>query len=548
NFAENIVTKNEFSLQDFDQILFDNSIRKLFYDSKEFLRIYHNFEIKKYQKFADSPWIFDDLKQMSYIINSANHFSLFELIQNFANSQFFDLTFMENLDKIEKNDFNDKIFLNDENLRLNFFANLNCGIIQIYENLAQKIAEQNLHHNYLKLELPLLIALTELEFNGILVDEEKLKHLSIFFSKKITEISAEIYQLAGEEFNIASSKQLGEILFEKLKIVSTKKSKKTKAFSTDNKVLEDLSFQGIEIADKIINFRKFSKLKNTYSDSLPKQINPLTKRIHSHFSASTTLTGRLSSFNPNLQNIPIKTLEGKKIRECFIAKKDFMFLSADYSQIELRILAHFAQIPELISAFANDKDIHIATASQIFNIPEHEISNELRSKAKAINFGIIYGISGFGLARQLGISNRDASNYIKSYFEKYQGIKDFMNKTIASADSQGFVTTISGRKCFIKDIHSKNPILKSEAQRQAINAPIQGSSADIIKKAMIKIHKIMKNKKMQSKMILQIHDELIFETTASEIEDLQKILNEEMINSYPLSVKLKIDFHHSNHW
>ncbi|MFM6972075.1 MAG: DNA polymerase, partial [Alphaproteobacteria bacterium] len=303
-----------------------------------------------------------------------------------------------------------------------------------------------------------------------------------------------------------------------------------------------------EIADKIINFRKFSKLKNTYSDSLPKQINPLTKRIHSHFSASTTLTGRLSSFNPNLQNIPIKTLEGKKIRECFIAKKDFMFLSADYSQIELRILAHFAQIPELISAFANDKDIHIATASQIFNIPEHEISNELRSKAKAINFGIIYGISGFGLARQLGISNRDASNYIKSYFEKYQGIKDFMNKTIASADSQGFVTTISGRKCFIKDIHSKNPILKSEAQRQAINAPIQGSSADIIKKAMIKIHKIMKNKKMQSKMILQIHDELIFETTASEIEDLQKILNEEMINSYPLSVKLKIDFHHSNHW
>lgn len=305
---------------------------------------------------------------------------------------------------------------------------------------------------------------------------------------------------------------------------------------------------GHPIARKILDFRKFSKLKNTYTDALPKEINPQTGRIHTHFSTTSTITGRLSSSAPNLQNIPIKSLEGQKIRESFVSEKDHFLISADYSQIELRVIAHVAKIENLVQAFKEEKDIHRITASQVFGIPEDQIDDATRSKAKAINFGIIYGISAFGLARQLDISRQDAAEYIRSYLIAYPGIDAYMKDTIELARAQGFVQTFSGRKCFISQINNKNPIIRNEAERLAINAPIQGSAADIIKKAMIRLSKKFAEEKLRSKIILQIHDELIVEAPKDEVEIATKILKKEMESAANLDVPLKVDVKVGLNW
>jgi len=490
--------------------------------------------------------LFDDVNLIIYLINSSIHNSLRELIDINLNLNFEELGFGEKIDKIANENIQN-IFESDQQ-KIDFFCLKNFAILQLYQIFAPKITELKLHNSYLNIELPLIDVLAQIEFNGVKIDISKLASLSMEFSQKINQLTQEIYQLSGCEFNIASSKQLSEVLFEKLGIESSKKSKKTKALSTNAKVLEDLALEGFEIADKIIEYRKFSKLKNTYCDALPKQISKITNRIHTTLSNTATLTGRLSSINPNLQNIPIKTQDGRKIRQCFIASENSILLSADYSQIELRVLAHLAKIPNLIQAFKENKDIHRITASQIFGIEENLIDDQTRSKAKAINFGIIYGISAYGLARQLKISNKEASSYINSYLEKYAGIKEFMNQSIDFARKNGFVLTISSRKCFIKEINNKNPIIRQEAERQAINAPIQGTSADIIKKAMIQVHKQFLKHNLKSKLILQIHDELLIEATLDEVEIVKNILTQEMSNAFKLDVDLKIDFSINNFW
>ena len=536
-------TNNNLLIDDFAEIIFDNSIRKVFFDAKNFLRfVKNNYRLKDYNRCLKSI-IIDDINLMNYLSNSAIHNNLRELIDANLDNNLEELGYGKIIDELEKK--GDDIIFEDDQKKINFFCFKNLAIHQLYKIFSNKIFDLKMNNAYYSYELPLIEVLSQMEFNGIKIDIEKLNSLSKEFTNKIADLSQEIYQLSGTEFNISSSKQLSEVLFNKLGLESSNKSKKTGALSTKAKVLEDLANDGNQIAEKIIEFRKFSKLKNTYTDTLPKQINQITNRIHTHFSNTSTLTGRLSSINPNLQNIPIKNLEGKKIRQCFIASKDHILISADYSQIELRVIAHIAKIKNLIEAFKLDKDIHRITASEVFNINESLIDEETRSKAKAINFGIIYGISAYGLAKQLKISNSEAGDYIKSYFNTYPGIEEYMKNNIDYARKNSYVETISGRKCYIKNINDKNPILRQEAERQAINASIQGSSADIIKKAMINIHQKIIQQNLKSKLVLQIHDELVIESSIKEADIISNILRSEMEKSFNLDVPLKVDLNKS---
>jgi DNA polymerase-1 len=480
------------------------------------------------------------------LLNSAIRHDLRELINVNLNTEIESLGFNEIFTEIEK-EKEVEAFKNPEK-KSEFFCFRNFYIYQLYQIFYPKIFEQKLSTAYNSYELPLLPVLAQIENNGIKIDVEKLRELSNEFGQKINELSSEIYALAGQEFNIASPKQLGEILFEKMGLESGKKSKKTGALSTSASVLEELAEEGHAIAEKILDFRKFSKLKNTYTDSLPKEINPKTGRVHTHLSSTSTVTGRLSSNNPNLQNIPIRSDEGKKIRECFITEKNHLLISADYSQIELRVIAHVAKIDALVTAFKAGKDIHKITASQVFGIPENAIDDNLRSRAKAINFGIIYGISAFGLARGLGISRQEAGDYIKSYLATYPGIDTYMKNYINFARQNGYVETLSGRKCFIHEINNKNPMIRNEAERFAINAPIQGSAADIIKKAMIRLSKKFADKKMHSKIVLQIHDELLVEAPLDEVDVAKEILKNEMENAFVLDAPLKVDLTVGERW
>lgn len=541
---------NQINITSFDKILFDNSIKKVFFNGKVFLRFYKNFIRQNNLPQNKNSIIFDDINLLTYMANSAVHNSLREIIDINLDTNFEELGYGEILDKIHQNNSSNNFtdFFSNDDQKVEFFSFLNNAIFRLYQIFAPKIIELKMYNSYLKNELPLLEVLADIEYNGVNINTEKLSQLATEFNQQISKLSAQIFELSGQKFNISSSKQLGEILFDKLGLHSTKKSKKTKAPSTNVKVLEDLAFEGHEIAQKIIDFRKYTKLNNTYCESLPKQVNQLTNRIHTTLSSTSTLTGRLTSINPNLQNIPIKSSEGKKIRECFVAPKNHVLISADYSQIELRILAHLAGINDLIEAFNLNKDIHKTTASQIFGVPENLVDEAMRNKAKTINFGIIYGISPYGLSRQLKISNKEASEYIKSYFEKYSGIKEFMQSNIDFARQNGFVETISKRKCFINDINNKNPIIRQEAERQAINAPIQGSSADIIKKAMIKLRHSLIENNLKSKIVLQIHDELLIEAPENEVEKITEILRVAMTETYKLVVDLKVDFSINQFW
>ena len=524
---------SKFNLDSFAKILRDDSIKKIFFDAKEFLKL-------------AKTSAFEDLSLINHLLNSALRTDLCELINTNLDEDLEEMGFNQIFSEIEKGKL-PEIFSNKEKQR-DFFCFKNFAIYQLYKILSPKIFANRLNNCYYAYELPLLVTLARIESDGIKIDLAKLQQLSGEFAQKISSLTKEIYALAGCEFNIASSKQLSEILFTKLGLEPSKKSRKTGALSTGAGVLDELYEEGHEIAAKILEFRKFSKLKNTYTDSLPKEINAHSGRIHSHFSSISTITGRLSSRNPNLQNIPIRTAEGKKIRECFIAEKNHVLISADYSQIELRVIAHVAKITNLVEAFKQGKDIHRITASQVFGMAENEVSDSLRSAAKAINFGIIYGISAFGLARQLGISRQDAGNYIKSYFEAYPGIEEYMHNYIEFAHKHGYVETLSGRKCFIAEINSKNPVIRQECERLAINAPIQGGAADIIKKAMINLNKKFLDKKMSSKIVSQIHDELLVEVPQEELEAAKRIVREEMENAVTLSAPLKVDMEIAESW
>ena len=422
---------------------------------------------------------------------------------------------------------------------------------KLYLLLKKKLIDGKNLSAYNYLEKSLVPSILEMEINGIKLNTEYLKSLSSEFEKKINILEKEIFKLCGVEFNIGSPKQLGDVLFNQLKLTPPKKTK-TGEFSTGIEVLEDLAFEGNKVAEDLIIWRQLSKLKNTYTEALQSHINKTTKRIHTSYAMASTNTGRLSSSDPNLQNIPIRSPEGRLIRKSFIAEKGYKILSADYSQVELRVLAHIAKIEPLIEAFKNGEDIHALTASEIFGTSLEKVTPDLRRRAKAVNFGIIYGISGFGLAKQLSITNHEANNFIKKYFDKFPGIKKYMEDTKALCREQGYVETLCGRKCFFPKIKDKNFAYRSFQERAAINAPIQGSAADIIKRAMIKIHAKNISNNDDCKMLLQVHDELIFEVKDSKIDKFQTLIRQEMENALDplisLDVPLLVESSFGNNW
>ena len=423
--------------------------------------------------------------------------------------------------------------------------------LKLYNIFKERLVKEKCFHIYENLEIPLVDVLARMECQGIKIDKKILSQLSETFSKNLKVLEKKIYKIAGEEFNIGSTKQLGDILYEKLKISGTKKTKKGN-FATNVNVLEDLAGKGHEFPKLVLDWRQKSKLKNTYTDTLPEHIDPKTKRIHTSFLLAATTTGRLASSDPNLQNIPIKSKEGKEIRSAFVAESGYSIISADYSQIEMRVLAHVGDVKELKKAFRNNEDIHSITASQIFDCDIKKINEDMRRKAKAINFGIIYGISSYGLAKQISVSNPEAEQFLFSYFKKFPEIKDYMQETLKFCRKHGYVKTMFERKCHFPNINDKNHTLKSFQERAAINAPIQGAAADIIRYAMINIDKKILEKKIKSKLLVQIHDELLFESKDNDVKKEITLIKNEMENAidkdFNFSVPLIVDANSAKNW
>ena len=424
---------------------------------------------------------------------------------------------------------------------------------RLYKLLKKNLIREKIENIYELFEKPLIKILANMEIQGVKVDDKFLNILSKKFEKKISSIEDKIYKISKKKFNIASTKQLGEIMYEDLKIASLKKTKKG-SYATSASVLEDLAFKGNEFPKLILEWRQISKLKNTYSDSLQEHINPKTKRVHTSFLLAATTTGRLASSDPNLQNIPIKTEDGKDIRKSFVSEKGNILISADYNQIEMRILADLADVKELKKAFNNQQDIHSLTASQVFNVKLSEINSDMRRKAKAINFGIIYGISQYGLAKQIMVSNNEAAEFLNSYFKKFPEIKDYMNDTIKFCRKSGYVNNIFGRRSHITGINDKNFNIRNFQERAAINAPIQGSAAEIMRLAMIRISKrIEEAKEKKCKMLLQIHDELIFEVPKESEKNFTNLIRQEMTSVkdsdlHSFSTPLTVDINSGENW
>ena len=420
--------------------------------------------------------------------------------------------------------------------------------LQLYEKLLPLLKENSAEKLFHDIEMPLVPVLSRMEANGVKIDTENLQQISEEFGGEIHKIEEEIYALAGTPFNIASPKQLGEILFEKLKIDEKAKKTKTGQYATGEEVLQKLLHKH-PIIQKILDYRSFTKLKSTYLDALPALVNPKDGLIHTSYNQAVTATGRLSSNNPNLQNIPVRTEKGREIRRAFVPRNEqYTLLAADYSQIELRIIAHLSQDPAMVSDFNLGHDIHAATAAKVFHVPMEQVTKEQRSRAKAVNFGIIYGMSAFGLAERMELSRSEAADIIKKYFEEYAGIKEYMNRSIALAKERGYAETILGRRRYLRDINGSNSVVRGFAERNAINAPIQGSSADMIKIAMIGIHEELQRLKMQSKMILQVHDELVFDAHLDELDTLKAIVQDKMVNALPLSVPVVVEMNTGNNW
>ena len=413
--------------------------------------------------------------------------------------------------------------------------------------LEKELVENGVEKLFEEIEMPLMPVLAYMERNGVRIDPEALKETSRHFTARMNQIEQEVYQLAGMEFNIASPKQVGEVLFDRLKIVEKAKKTKTGQYVTSEEVLESLKGKH-EIVGKILEHRGLKKLLGTYIDALPQLINPATGRIHTSFNQTVTATGRLSSSNPNLQNIPIRNEDGKEIRKAFIPDEGCEFFSADYSQIELRIMAHLSEDPHMIEAFQKGQDIHAATAAKIYKVKLEDVTREQRSKAKTANFGIIYGISVFGLAERLNVDRKEAKELIDGYFENYPKVKAYMDESIRQAREKGYIETIFKRKRYLPDINSKNAVVRGYAERNAINAPIQGSAADIIKVAMIRIYRRFQEEGIRSKMILQVHDELNFSVLPEEKEKVQQIVISEMEAAYKMKAPLRADYGWGQNW
>ncbi len=419
---------------------------------------------------------------------------------------------------------------------------------QLYHILRKELETKNLTRLAEDLEMPLVLVLADIEHTGVKLDKEALYAFAKRLEEQIITSEQRIYDLAGYTFNISSPKQLGEILFDRLKIAGSARKTKSKQYSTGEDVLTKLADKH-EIIPEVLNYRSLRKLLSTYVDALPKLVNETTGRIHTSFNQAVAATGRLSSNNPNLQNIPIREERGREIRKAFIPRdKDYLLLSADYSQIELRLMAHMSGDSNMIEAFKRGVDIHTVTAARIHDVKPEEVTREMRSGAKTANFGIIYGISSFGLAQRLNISTQEARALIDGYFRSFPGVKDYMEGVIVKAREEGCVYTIMGRQRYLPDIHSKNSMVRGMAERNAINAPLQGSAADIIKIAMINIHREMEARTMKSRMILQVHDELVFDVYKPELESLKKLVKDGMENAVKLSVPLTVEMGEGNNW
>jgi DNA polymerase-1 len=423
--------------------------------------------------------------------------------------------------------------------------------LRLHRLLKPRLVSERVTTVYEVLERPLIPVLVDMECRGVKVDADVLRRLSGDFEQRMAGLEDEIYQLAGERFNIGSPKQLGDILFDRMGLDGGKKTK-TGAWGTGADVLETLAAQGHDLPARVLDWRQLSKLKSTYTDALVTQINPRTGRVHTSYAMAVAATGRLSSTDPNLQNIPVRTDEGRRIREAFVAEKGSRLVSLDYSQIELRLLAHVADMDQLKEAFRKGIDIHAMTASEVFGVPVEGMDPMVRRRAKAINFGIIYGISAFGLANQLRIDRSDAAAFIDAYFKRFPGIRDYMETTKSFARANGFVVTPFGRKIHVREINSKNPSLRGFAERQAINAPLQGGAADVIKRAMIRVPAALDEKKLAARMLLQVHDELLFEVPEGEVDKTIEVLKPVMETAcrpaVDLSVPLDVDAGIGDNW
>ena len=523
--GNNAVVLNE--QDDIKELLEDDSIAKVMFDVKE--------AIVKLNGRIDIKNISDDTAIAAYLVDPAkNEYTIEKLA-----SEYFGTV-------IEKPEVKQLSLLDDvETDRSEYLAKCAVALGVLNERIGDKIKENGQEKLYQEVELPLVTVLAHLEINGFLVDDNQLKEFADKLGEKIDALTNEIYMLAGEEFNINSPKQLGVILFEKLELKPVKKTKT--GYATNADVLEKLRDKH-PIVNFIMEYRQLAKLKSTYCDGLTAVVNPNTHRIHSVFTQTVTVTGRLSSTEPNLQNIPTRTELGREIRKMFVAKDGYVLVDADYSQIELRVLAHIANDETMINAFRNNEDIHAVTASQVLGIPLEDVTKEQRSSAKAVNFGIVYGIGEFSLAQDLHISVKEAKAYIESYLEKYHGVRNYMESIKEQAKKDGYVKTMLNRIRYIPELKSPNYNIRQFGERVALNTPIQGTAADIIKLAMVRVDNRLINEGLKSKLILQVHDELIVEAYKDEVDKVKQILSEEMQGAMELNVPLKVDMSTGHSW
>lgn len=523
--GNNAVVLNE--QDDIKELLEDDSIAKVMFDVKE--------AIVKLNGRIDIKNISDDTAIAAYLVDPAkNEYTIEKLA-----SEYFGTV-------IEKPEVKQLSLLDDvETDRSEYLAKCAVALGVLNERIGDKIKENGQEKLYQEVELPLVTVLAHLEINGFLVDDNQLKEFADKLGEKIDALTNEIYILAGEEFNINSPKQLGVILFEKLELKPVKKTKT--GYATNADVLEKLRDKH-PIVNFIMEYRQLAKLKSTYCDGLTAVVNPNTHRIHSVFTQTVTVTGRLSSTEPNLQNIPTRTELGREIRKMFVAKDGYVLVDADYSQIELRVLAHIANDETMINAFRNNEDIHAVTASQVLGIPLEDVTKEQRSSAKAVNFGIVYGIGEFSLAQDLHISVKEAKAYIESYLEKYHGVRNYMESIKEQAKKDGYVKTMLNRIRYIPELKSPNYNIRQFGERVALNTPIQGTAADIIKLAMVRVDNRLINEGLKSKLILQVHDELIVEAHKDEVDKVKQILSEEMQGAMELNVPLKVDMSTGHSW
>ncbi|RCL68321.1 MAG: DNA polymerase I [Cryomorphaceae bacterium] len=500
-----------------------------FFKKNEVLIIGYNIksQIKLLNKYGlNLNGNFFDNRIAHYLINPDLSHNFNSLCQTYLNFSFNENSNSQETDLMENSDLN----------------------FQLSKHLKSELIKSDLISLFDKVEMPLLKVLAKMELSGIKLDSNFLLKLSIKFHKNLKALEKLIFELSNENFNIASPKQLGEVLFGKMKIIDNPKKTKSGQFSTSEDILSKLASEH-KIVEKVLEWRSLQKLLNTYVDSLPKQIDLKSNRIHAEFNQAVASTGRLSSNNPNLQNIPIRNPNGREIRKAFICEnEDYLMLSADYSQIELRVIASLSKDPNMISAFKNNLDIHASTAAKVFNVDINQVTKEQRSNAKTVNFGIIYGVSAFGLSNQTSLNRKESKELIESYYNAYPELKKYISNQVNYARENGFVETILGRKRYLKDITSRNPVVRGAAERNAVNAPVQGSAADIIKLAMIKIQNNIEKNNFRSRMLVQVHDELVFEIHKNELDKMKEIIKHEMENVYDLGIPLKVDMDYGINW